>query len=145
MSQCTRRTFLALSARMGVGALALTQLPGCGGAPVDGSVTPTNGTVQLTFAQFPNLQTVGTGVVVDAGGTLVVVIRTAEATAIGLSAICTHEGCTVQYVGGGTPIHCACHDSNFSATGTVVSGPARTSLRNYSATVATDGITVTLA
>ncbi len=142
MTNCTRRIFLELG--IGAGALALTHLSACGGAPVDGTATPTGGQVQLTFAQYPKLQTVGDGVVVDAGGTLLVVIRTGDTSAVGLSAVCTHQGCTVEYVGGTTPIFCPCHGSTFNAAGAVTGGPARTSLRNYAASVATDGITVTV-
>jgi thiosulfate dehydrogenase [quinone] large subunit len=44
---------------------------------------------------------------------------------VAFSAICTHEGCTVQYVRSEQQFHCPCHGSVFSAlTGDVVSGPA---------------------
>ena len=58
--------------------------------------------------------------------------------------MCTHEGCTVEYVGGNVPISCPCHDSTFNAAGTVLGGPARASLRKYSAAVGSDAIVVTL-
>ena len=40
------------------------------------------------------------------------------------SAVCTHQGCTVQDVAGGT-INCPCHGSKFSTDGSVVNGPAK--------------------
>ncbi|SEF72848.1 Tat (twin-arginine translocation) pathway signal sequence [Nonomuraea solani] len=44
------------------------------------------------------------------------------------SAKCTHQGCTVASVSGGT-INCPCHGSKFSAsTGAVVRGPAKRAL-----------------
>jgi Rieske Fe-S protein len=141
MSQCSRRAFLEAGVRIGAGALLLSA---CGGTALDGSVTPSAGQATLTFAQFPKLATVGDGVVVDAGGTLLVVIRTGATTAVGLSAVCTHEGCTVQYDGGNVPISCPCHGSTFNAGGAVLSGPARSSLKNYAATVGSDSIVVTL-
>jgi Rieske Fe-S protein len=44
------------------------------------------------------------------------------------SAVCTHEGCTVSTVTGGT-INCPCHGSKFSIEdGTVRHGPAQSPL-----------------
>jgi Rieske Fe-S protein len=144
MSHCSRRAFLEAGARLGVGALVLGHLGGCGGTALDGSVTPQSGAATLGFAQFSKLATVGGSVVVDAGGTLLVVIRTGDTSAVGLSAVCTHEGCTVEYVGGSEPVSCPCHGSTFNAAGTALAGPARTSLRSYAATVGSDAIVVTL-
>jgi cytochrome b6-f complex iron-sulfur subunit len=144
MSDITRRSFLEGAATAACGALLLG---GCqsGGGPVDGSVTPTNGQALLTFAMFPKLMTVGSGVVVDAGGNPIAVIRTGDATATALSATCTHERCTVELQSGNPPLFCPCHGSEFSISGVAVHGPARTSLHVYAATVDAAGVTVTLA
>lgn len=54
----------------------------------------------------------------------VVVTQPTAGTYVGLSATCTHQGCQVSTVSGGT-INCACHGSKFSIKdGSVVQGPA---------------------
>jgi Rieske Fe-S protein len=54
----------------------------------------------------------------------VVLVRGGGGTVHGLSAICTHEGCTVGSIQNGI-ITCPCHGSEFNAqTGAVVQGPA---------------------
>jgi Rieske Fe-S protein len=68
---------------------------------------------------------------VPAGGGVVladqklVLTRNDAGKAFAFSAVCTHQGCIVAEVRGGT-INCACHGSTFDAsTGQVVNGPAR--------------------
>src|SRR5262249_39088647 len=57
------------------------------------------------------------------GGNPVLIAQPTAGTAVGFSAICTHEGCTVP--SGGERLTCACHGSMFNAfTGAVLGGPA---------------------
>jgi Rieske Fe-S protein len=59
------------------------------------------------------------------------------------SAICTHQGCTVSEVKGGT-INCPCHGSKFAvADGTPTAGPAKKPLAETAVTV--QGSSVVLA
>ena len=62
---------------------------------------------------------VGSGVIVGD----VVVTQPAPGVFKGLSAICTHAGCTVDKVADGT-IDCPCHGSRYHLDGTVANGPA---------------------
>ena len=58
----------------------------------------------------------------------IVLTRTATDDVHGFSAVCTHQGCTVAAVTGGT-IDCPCHGSQFDATtGAVRTGPATSPL-----------------
>lgn len=64
----------------------------------------------------------GQGLIIPAAH--VVLVRDAAGNVHGLSATCTHQGCTVSSVSGGR-ITCPCHGSRFDAsTGAVVNGPA---------------------
>jgi Rieske Fe-S protein len=60
----------------------------------------------------------------------------------GFSAVCTHQGCTVGGVSGGT-INCPCHGSKFHvADGSVANGPAAAPLPSKQVTVSGDEITM---
>lgn len=54
----------------------------------------------------------------------VVLVREQDGSIRGFSAVCTHQGCTVNSVQNGV-IMCPCHGSQYNAqTGAVVGGPA---------------------
>jgi Rieske Fe-S protein len=63
------------------------------------------------------------------GGTIltdkkIVITQPQSGTFHAFTAVCTHAGCTVGSVSGGT-INCPCHGSKFNiANGAVVNGPA---------------------
>ncbi len=62
-----------------------------------------------------------------------------------LSAICTHQGCTVN--GYDTTNHnfvCPCHGSRYSLTGQVVQGPAPAPLTQYAAQVVNGQLVISL-
>ena len=79
------------------------------------------------------------------GGTIfaddgVVVTQPSEGEFKAFDATCTHQGCTVSSVSGGT-INCACHGSKFSIEdGAVENGPATSPLKELAITVEGDQI-----
>lgn len=91
--------------------------------------------------------TVKTSDVPVGGGTIlgdakVVVTQPTAGTYKAFTAVCTHQGCTVASVSGGS-INCACHGSVFSATdGSVTKGPASSPLAPVTVTVSGDTITL---
>jgi Rieske Fe-S protein len=73
----------------------------------------------------------------------VVVTQPKAGTFKAFSATCTHQGCKVGEVAGGT-INCPCHGSKFAiADGSVAKGPAAKPLP--AKTVKVDGTSITLA
>jgi Rieske Fe-S protein len=78
---------------------------------------------------------VGSGVIVDE----VVVTQPSEGVFKGFSSTCTHAGCTVAEVAGGT-INCPCHGSKFNLDGTVANGPASRPLDAETISVQGDSI-----
>lgn len=69
----------------------------------------------------------------------VVVTRPAADDVRAFSAVCTHQGCTVDAVADGT-IDCPCHGSKFNLDGTVAKGPADKPLEAENVTVQGDSI-----
>jgi Rieske Fe-S protein len=117
-----RRAFLAKSAAAAAAA-ALTA--GCGNG-VFGPPLPTHsaggipsGSLTITVSQFPGLATEGQLVQVDVERA---VVRTGPATFLGLSTICTHQGCDAA-VTSANIVECPCHLSRFRNDGTVINGP----------------------
>ncbi|MBV9320799.1 MAG: Rieske (2Fe-2S) protein [Mycobacterium sp.] len=78
---------------------------------------------------------VGSGVI--AGD--VVVTQPSAGVFKGLSSTCTHAGCTVSEVAGGT-INCPCHGSKFHLDGSVAEGPASSPLPAVAISVQGDSI-----
>jgi Rieske Fe-S protein len=69
-----------------------------------------------------------------------VVTQPAAGTFKAFSATCTHQGCKVSEVAGGT-VNCPCHGSRFAvADGSVAKGPAAKPLEARTITVQGDSI-----
>jgi Rieske Fe-S protein len=86
---------------------------------------------------------VGGAVLVESVAGLFLVSRTNATAVIAIDAVCTHEGCTITGAAGDIYV-CPCHGSRYDRTGHVVNGPAKASLRQYSASVADGVVTISL-
>ena len=95
-------------------------------------------------ATNPASATVPTGEVPVGGGAVlgdVVVTQPTGGDFRGFSSTCTHAGCTVSDVSGGT-INCPCHGSKFNLDGSVHTGPASAPLAPRSVSVQGDSVVV---
>jgi cytochrome b6-f complex iron-sulfur subunit len=152
-ASCNRRTLLQA---LGAALAATVVLPACGDSggnngadahgPADSAGTCSSGELCLDVTQAPYtpLASVGGAVVVRGGSDQIMVVRTDQTTVAALSAICTHQGCTTNYVNSSKQLDCPCHGAQFSLTGTVLRGPATLPLHTYTASVAGNIITVKL-
>jgi Rieske Fe-S protein len=138
-----RRTLLAY-----VGAACAAALAGCttynannggiaGSQPAQGSSTPAAADGSTAAAGGSTAAAASSGPVVLArtadipvgGGKIltdkkIVITEPQSGTFKAFTAVCTHQGCIVDSVSGGT-INCPCHGSKFSiVNGSVVNGPA---------------------
>jgi Rieske Fe-S protein len=87
-------------------------------APASGGGTAAAVAALATTAEVPE----GGGKIID--GKNIVITQPQADTFKAFSAVCTHQGCIVSTVSGGT-IDCPCHGSKFSVKdGSVVNGPA---------------------
>jgi len=87
--------------------------------------------VTLTDAQKQELASMGS-LITRIGTDRVIVLKKKDEKLSALSAKCTHEGCTVQFVAADALIWCACHNGKFSLDGRVISGPPPRPLAAYS-------------
>jgi cytochrome b6-f complex iron-sulfur subunit len=132
-----------------------TLVENCGGSPTSpssssnasampvltGSVT--NGVLSLNIDSASPLSAVGGAALVNSSVGGFLVARTGQESFSALTAICTHEGCTVTGFESGNFV-CPCHGSQYSQTGTVVRGPASLALRRFATQFANDVLAVTV-
>jgi Rieske Fe-S protein len=82
-----------------------------------------NGTLTAKPDVLAALANPGTSVLVSASPSWLVVSRITADQFAAVSALCPHEGCTVDRIADRTLI-CPCHGSAFTQEGTLVQGPA---------------------
>jgi cytochrome b6-f complex iron-sulfur subunit len=98
--------------------------------------------IDLGDANNQDLTAAGGAMLIDAASDTIMVIRISDTQVLALSAICTHAGCSMDYLPSQRLLDCPCHGSQFSTDGAVTRGPAQRALRVYSATVSNNTITI---
>lgn len=144
----TRRDFCA-SCSKSAALLAIAGVTGCGGggptspsassSPLSAvSATVAGRAVTVSIGASSPLASVGSMAIVQTSLGNFLLTRTGATTVSVLTATCTHEGCTITGFSGSNFV-CPCHGSTFTASGSVVTGPANRSLQQFNAQL-TDGI-----
>ena len=77
--------------------------------------------------------------IVKFGKIPVVLVRNSEGQIKAFSAVCTHLGCTPNWLDGEQKFKCPCHGSGFYKTGINFEGPAPRPLERYRLSLADDG------
>lgn len=143
----TRKEFFS---RVGFGA-ATVLLPACiaglaTSCSSDDSGTGGNNTSPPPTASGNFTVDTSAGALSSNGGFIVIngiiIARTNTGTFLAVSSLCTHEGVTLNYDRSANQFVCPRHNSQFTSTGTVVSGPAPSNLRQYQTTLSGTTLTV---
>ena len=123
---------------------------GNGGGDTGYNYDATTGIITIDISKIhTTLQTVGTGIALAPSITFddrgIIVLRTSTQSVKALSRRCTHQGNTVNIDSTNNNLLCPSHGSVFDFNGNVVSGPATSSLTQYSASLSGTMITITAA
>ena len=135
-----RKEFLA---QLGLGTAGLVLfgcLGGCDKKDVPTAPSNVNLSIDLTNSTNAALLTPG-GYVYTNNGIIVALSKTG--TYIAVSQYCTHQGVTVNYKKNTNEFYCPAHGSIFSASGSVVNGPAGSPLKQYTVTQSGNTLTIT--
>jgi Rieske Fe-S protein len=134
----SRRAVMRGAAVAGVVGVAGTTLAACGGGNDDDSGSGQGGENGVKAGEIP----VGGGKVVNGlDSKKVVITQPTSGQFKAFSAICTHQGCTVNDISNNV-ISCPCHGSKYSAEdGSVQGGPAPSPLSGVNIKVSGDTIT----
>ncbi len=126
----TRAEFLKIA---GFGAFVTVSMYCLGGCANSVPTAPTNVdfTIDLTDPANSALNSNGGYIVKNS----ITIARTADGSFVAVSAICTHQGKTVEFDQSSNIFHCPAHNSYFSLNGTVLSGPASQPLAQYKTTL----------
>lgn len=108
---------------------------------LNGSVT--NGLLLITIDAASPLASVGGAALAQTSSGNFLLSRTAQDTFKALTAVCTHQACTVTGFADQTFV-CPCHGSEDNTSGGVTRGPASSPLRAFPTAFANNVLTVTV-
>ena len=121
-----RRQVLMRGGLVTMGVAAAGVLAACGGGSSDDDAATSGdssaGSGSGALAKVSDIPEGGAISATDADGNQILLTQPTAGTIVALSAICTHQGCTVAP--DGKQLKCPCHGSVYDLSGGNVSGPA---------------------
>lgn len=139
-STCTgcmdRRQMLVRAGGVTAVAAGVAVLAACGGSGDGDTPAQTSGS-DGSLAKVADIP-VGGAISATAGGQKVLLVQATAGVVTALSAICTHQGCTVAP--GNGELDCPCHGSRYDLTGAVLAGPAKEALTPFDVHVKGDAV-----
>jgi cytochrome b6-f complex iron-sulfur subunit len=96
--------------------------------------------LDLNSADYSKLKTNGEFAIVK--GQPIIVARKPDGNFVAVAKDCTHQGTQLVYQSANDRFNCPAHGSNFSATGSVINGPAAAALKQYQTEVKDSGNTL---
>jgi cytochrome b6-f complex iron-sulfur subunit len=131
-----RNEFLKLLGTAGIAVCAGCALESCSSSS-DPSVpaAPTGVDFTLDLTAGANAALLVDNGVVYKNGIIIVCLSASTPTYTAVSQACTHQGTTVAFQPSANKFVCPNHGSQFSTTGSVVLGPATSSLKKYKTTL----------
>jgi cytochrome b6-f complex iron-sulfur subunit len=105
------------------------------------NATVVAGSVALTIDSTSPLAAVGSAALIQTSSGDLLVAHTGQDSFVALSANCTHQACIVSGYANQTFV-CPCHGSQFSTNGRVLSGPAPSSLAQFTTQFSNNVLTI---
>lgn len=159
----SRRQFCAHACQAASLVAVSALLPACGGGGNGGGnpTSPTSPTTTTSALPVINGSVSGRTVSLSVSGALAaagsaalvnaplqppasfLVFRNSQTSFSVLTAVCTHEACTVDRFNGQL-FECPCHGSKYTTSGTVANGPANRALTSFPATLSGETLTFTV-
>jgi Rieske Fe-S protein len=145
---CQAASLIALGSVVqscGGGGGSPTAPSGGGSVPQLASVNATvaNGVAMVTVEGSSPLANVGGAALVQTSARDLLVARTGQDAFTALTAVCTHEACTITGFQSSAFV-CPCHGSRFDTSGAVINGPATRGLQTFPTQLAGTTLSITL-
>ena len=109
--------------------------------PNPDAIAITDANVKINLAMVGDLTKAGGWLLLQQINMLVINAGNGQYNA--LTSVCTHSGCTNNWAYTNEVLICTCHDSRFTKTGEVISGPASRALTTFAVNNSNGVLTIT--